>query len=143
MPTQTTDRVMNMSLDEFTRLYLSWRNEFVTMEAFAREYGLSYAVATEIITLGRAIGNIRAAVASAVQAKDCIAFVANKAGENVLRVRWNATTKEVDVASGEHGDVTDVVKEAFAIVNNKNINKHMAVCLDNEISCPVRMICVN
>lgn len=58
MPTQTTNRVMNMSLDEFTRLYLSWRNEFVTMEAFAREYGLSYAVATEIITLGRAIGNI-------------------------------------------------------------------------------------
>lgn len=47
-----------MSLDEFTKLYLSWRNEFVTMEAFAREYGLSYAVATEIITLGRAIGNI-------------------------------------------------------------------------------------
>lgn len=47
-----------MSLDEFTTLYLSWRNEFVTMEAFAREYGLSYAVATEIITLGRAIGNL-------------------------------------------------------------------------------------
>lgn len=77
------------------------------MEAFAREYGLSYAVATEIITLGRAIGNIRAAV-----------------------------------ASGEHGDVTDVVKEAFAIVNNKNINKHMAVYLNNEIACPVRMICL-
>lgn len=89
------------------------------------------------------IAKIRAAVASAVQAKDCIAFVANKAGENVLRVRWNATTKDVDVASGEQGDVTDVVKEAFAIVNNKNINKHMAVCLDNEIACPVRMMCVN
>lgn len=112
------------------------------MEAFAREYGLSYAVATEIITLGRAIGNIRAAVASAVQAKDCIAFVSNKTGEDILRVRWNATTKEVDVASGEQGDVTDVAKEAFAIVNNKNINKYMAVCLNNEIACPVRMICL-
>lgn len=85
------------------------------------------------------IAKIRAAVDSAVQAKDCIAFVGNKAGENVLRVRWNAFTKEVDVASGEQGDVTDMVKEAFAIVNNK----HMAVCLDNEIACPVRMMCVN
>ena len=55
-------------------------------------------------------------------------------------IRWNAFTKEVDVASGEQGDVTDMVKEAFAIVNNKNINKHMAVCLDNEIACPVRMV---
>lgn len=88
------------------------------------------------------IAKIRAAVSSAVQAKDCTAFVANKAGENVLRVRWNATTKEVDVASGEQGDVSEMVKEAFAIVNNKNINKHMAVCLDNEIACPVRMICL-
>ena len=88
------------------------------------------------------IAKIRAAVALAVQAKDCIAFVANKAGENVMSARWNAKDKSVQFLSAQR-DVTDVVKEAFAIVNNKNINKHMAVCLDNETACPVRMMCVN
>lgn len=87
------------------------------------------------------IAKIRAAVASAVQAKDCIAFVANKAGESVMSARWNAKDKSVQFLSAQ-GDVTDVVKEAFSIVNNKNINKNMAVCLNNEIACPVRMICV-
>ena len=88
------------------------------------------------------IAKIRAAVASAVQAKDCIAFVANKVGENILSVRWNSRKYSVQFLSAQ-GDVTDVVKEAFAIVNNKNINKHMAVCLNNEIACPVRMVCVS
>ena len=87
------------------------------------------------------IAKIRAAVASAVQAKDCISFIANKAGDNILSARWNARRNSVQFLSAQ-GDVTDVVKEAFAIVNNKNINKHMAVCLDNEIACPVRMVCL-
>lgn len=88
------------------------------------------------------IAKIRAAVASAVQAKEMVVFVANKAGENILSARWNSDKHSVQFLSAQ-GDVTDVVKEAFAIVNNKNINKHMAVCLDNGIACPVRMMCVN
>ena len=87
------------------------------------------------------IAKIRAAVTLAVQTKECIAFVANKAGENVMSARWNAKDKSVQFLSAQ-GDVTDVVKEAFSVVNDKNINKHMAVCLDNEIACPVRMICL-
>lgn len=87
------------------------------------------------------IAKIRAAITLAVQAKDCIAFVANNAGENIMSARWNSREKSVKFLSAQ-GDVTETVREAFLTVNNKNINKHMAVCLDNEIACPVRMICV-
>lgn len=87
------------------------------------------------------IAKIRNVVSQVVRSKDAIAFVANKAGENILSARWNSRKYSVQFLSAQ-GDVTDVVKEVFAIVNNKNINKHMAVCLDNEISCPVRMVCL-
>ena len=87
------------------------------------------------------IAKIRAAVASAVQAKDCISFVTNRNGKELMFARWNKSTKEMLLLSNGE-DITEVVKEAFAIVNNKNINKHMAVCLDNEIAYPVRMVCL-
>ena len=87
------------------------------------------------------IAKIRNVVSQVVRSKDAIAFVANKAGENILSARWNSRKYSVQFLSAQ-GDVTEMVKEAFAIVNNKNINKHMAVCLDNEVACPVRMICL-
>lgn len=87
------------------------------------------------------ITKIRNVVSQVVRSKDAIAFVANKAGENILSARWNSRKHSVQFLS-DQGDVTEMVKEAFAIVNNKNINKYMAVCLDNEIACPVRMVCL-
>lgn len=44
-----------MSLDRFVELYLDYRNNFVTVEAFATHYGLSMNTANSIVTIGRAI----------------------------------------------------------------------------------------
>lgn len=44
-----------MSLDRFVELYLDYRNNFLTMEAFASHYGLSFETATKIIECGRTI----------------------------------------------------------------------------------------
>jgi len=44
-----------MSLDRFVELYLSYRNDFLTVEAFAAYYGLSMNTANSIVTIGRAI----------------------------------------------------------------------------------------
>ena len=51
-----------MSLDRFTELYLSYRNDFVSVEAFAAWYNLSLDTANSIITLGRAVSALHEAV---------------------------------------------------------------------------------
>lgn len=44
-----------MSLDRFVELYLDYRNNFLTVEAFAAHYGLSLSTATKIVECGRTI----------------------------------------------------------------------------------------
>ena len=51
-----------MSLERFTELYLDYRNNFITVEAFAQHHGLSLATANSIITLGRAISALHEGV---------------------------------------------------------------------------------
>lgn len=74
-------------------------------------------------------------------------YVANGKGHNMLRVDYR--NKEVVIlagctaASGRRGaskDVTLLVKAAFKAAREILINPNMAVCLDNEIACPVRMV---
>ena len=76
-------------------------------------------------------------------------YVPNGKGHNFLRVDYR--NKEVvilagcTVSGGRRGaskDVTALVKAAFIAARDALINPHMAVCLDNEIACPVRMVCV-
>lgn len=47
-----------MSLDRFVELYLSYRNDFLTIEAFAAYYNLSHETATKIIDCGRTISEL-------------------------------------------------------------------------------------
>jgi hypothetical protein len=47
-----------MSLDRFVELYLDYRNNFLTVEAFAAHYGLSYKTAEAIVVCGRTISNL-------------------------------------------------------------------------------------
>lgn len=47
-----------MSLDKFVSMYLDWLNNFLSVEAFAAHYGISVAVATQIIEAGRAVAAI-------------------------------------------------------------------------------------
>jgi hypothetical protein len=47
-----------MSLDRFVELYLSYRNDFLSVEAFAEYYGLSLMDANTIVRAGRMIGQI-------------------------------------------------------------------------------------
>lgn len=74
-------------------------------------------------------------------------YVPNGKGRNFLRVDYRS--KEVVIlagctaASGRRGaskDVTSLVKAAFIAARNIMINPNMAVCLDNDIACPVRMV---
>lgn len=51
-----------MSLDRFTELYLDYRNNFVTVEAFASHYGLSLNTAKSIVAIGRAISALHEGV---------------------------------------------------------------------------------
>jgi hypothetical protein len=44
-----------MSLEEFATLYLSYVNEFLTVEGFASHYGLTIEKAEFIVMTGRAI----------------------------------------------------------------------------------------
>lgn len=48
-----------MSLDRFVELYLDWRNNFLTVEAFAEHHGLSLGTAQQIIHLGREIAALQ------------------------------------------------------------------------------------
>lgn len=76
-------------------------------------------------------------------------YVPNGKGHNFLRVDYR--DKQVTIlsgctaASGSRGrakDVTEFVKAAFILANEASnvVNPNMAVCLDNEIACPVRMV---
>lgn len=72
-------------------------------------------------------------------------YITNGKGRQVMRVRWFADSKEVEVLAGctkSRGskDVTALVKAAFITARDILINPNMAVCLDNEIACPVRMV---
>lgn len=73
-------------------------------------------------------------------------YVPNGKGHNFLRVDYR--NKEVTIlsgctaANGSRGrarDVTALVKAALTTIQTA-INPNMAVCLDNEIACPVRMV---
>ena len=46
-----------LTLARFTELYLSYLNDFLTVEAFANYYGLTTADADFIVATGRAINN--------------------------------------------------------------------------------------
>lgn len=72
-------------------------------------------------------------------------YVPNGKGHNVMRVDYR--NKEVVILAGctkasGSKDVTALVKAAFITARKALINPNMAVCLDNEIACPVRMVCV-
>lgn len=47
-----------MSLGNFVTYYLDYRNNFLTVEAFAAWYGFSIETATTIVECGRAISSI-------------------------------------------------------------------------------------
>lgn len=72
-------------------------------------------------------------------------YVPNGKGHNVLRVDYR--NKEIVILAGctkafGSKDVTLLVKSAFKAAQDILINPNMAVCLDNEKACPVRMVCV-
>ena len=79
-------------------------------------------------------------------------YVPNGKGHNIMRVDYR--NKEVIIlagctaSGGRRGaskDVTALVKAAFSLANttvDSFVDPNMAVCLDNEIACPVRMVCV-
>jgi hypothetical protein len=47
-----------MSLDRFVELYLDYRNNFLTVQAFAAHYGLSILDVNKIVECGRTISSI-------------------------------------------------------------------------------------
>lgn len=47
-----------MSLNNFVTYYLDYRNNFLTVEAFAEWYGFSMETAKVIVECGRAVSNI-------------------------------------------------------------------------------------
>lgn len=47
-----------MSLDTFVQMYLDYRNNFLSVEAFASHYGISINVANQIVNAGRTVANI-------------------------------------------------------------------------------------
>lgn len=70
-------------------------------------------------------------------------YVANGKGHNVLRVDYREGQVTILAAcTKDFGgkDVTLLVKSAFKAAREMLINPNMAVCLDNEIACPVRMV---
>lgn len=48
-----------MSLDKFVELYLDYRNNFLTVEAFALHYGMTVGTAEQIVFAGRFISLIK------------------------------------------------------------------------------------
>lgn len=48
-----------MSLDEFVKLYIDYRNNFLTIEAFAQYHNLSYDTAEQIVNIGRQIAKLK------------------------------------------------------------------------------------
>ena len=70
-------------------------------------------------------------------------YVENSKGHNVMRVDYREG-KIVILAGCTKAfgskDVTALVKAAFKAAKDMLINPNMAVCLDNEIACPVRMV---
>lgn len=59
-----------MSLDNFVTYYLDYRNNFLTVEAFAEWYGFSMETAKVIVECGRAISNIELQI---INSNACIA----------------------------------------------------------------------
>lgn len=47
-----------MSLDQFTKLYLDYVNNFISIQAFAYHYGINYEEAETIIKLGHQINHM-------------------------------------------------------------------------------------
>ena len=47
-----------MSLDQFTKIYLDYFNNFATVKAFADHYGITEDEARKIITLGNNVYNL-------------------------------------------------------------------------------------
>lgn len=47
-----------MALDTFVNMYLDYRNNFLTAEAFAAHYGISVNTAEQIVLAGRLITSI-------------------------------------------------------------------------------------
>lgn len=48
-----------MALDTFVKMYLDYRNNFISVEAFALHYDLSPSTAEQIVLAGRLISSIR------------------------------------------------------------------------------------
>ena len=88
------------------------------------------------------LAKIRNAVKEAITSSSAEGIMKNGKGMPVLCVRYNRFNKEVSVLNKDHKDVTSLVRAAFK-ATQAIVNKHMAVCLDNEIACPVRMTCVH
>lgn len=88
------------------------------------------------------LAKIRNAVKEAITSSSAEGIVKNGKGMPVLCVRYNRFDKEVSVLNKDHKDVTTLVRAAFKATQSV-VNKHMAVYLDNEIACPVRMTCVH
>ena len=55
---QTNYQVIKMSLDQFTKIYLDYFNNFATVKAFADHYGITEDEARKIITLGNNVYNL-------------------------------------------------------------------------------------
>ena len=47
-----------MSLDQFTKIYLDYVNNFLSIQAFADHYGITEAEAAEIVKIGCIIGSL-------------------------------------------------------------------------------------
>jgi hypothetical protein len=47
-----------MALDTFVKMYLDYRNNFLTVEAFAAHYSISVQTAEQIVIAGRLITSI-------------------------------------------------------------------------------------
>lgn len=79
-------------------------------------------------------------------------YIPNSKGHNFLRIDYRNGQITVlsgwTKASGKRGsarDVTGLVKSALKLVQTTEfgmVNPNMAVCLDNEVACPVRMVTV-
>ena len=109
---------------------------------------------TTTLTHPTLIAKIRMALRHAVMGEgekmnghDHRCYVANNKGHNIMRVSFNPKTKEVEILSGctksrGYRAITETVRSAFKVVNAavSMVNESMAVCLDNEIACPVRMV---
>lgn len=77
-------------------------------------------------------------------------YIANEKGHNILRVDYRGGEITVlsgcTAASGKRGrarDVTALVRAALKLIQTTEfgmVNPHMAVALDNEIACPIRMV---